>query len=333
VTNHDSHRHDFLPTASLENLRLRDALLRQLRGFFHQRDFFEVTTPTLSRDTVVDRHLDPFVARPHGQSRDSVWFLQTSPEFHMKRLLVGGAQAIFQICPAYRVGESGPLHNPEFTIVEWYRRGDDLQAGIGLLSELIHGLLDFGPATSISYREVFERYVRLDPMTSDLDALRTEVSRPPVTVNGGYTAPDPSNWDHDACLEWLFLDRVQGHLQRPSIVYDYPPGQAALAQVRRSGSEPPVAERFELFVRGMELANGYHELRDASELARRASKNNELRRADGKSDLPASSRLLAAMQHGLPACAGVALGFDRLAMLAANCQSIDQIMPFPVEIA
>ena len=319
---------DFLPSAPLENLRLRDELLRKLRSFFHDRGFFEVTTPTLSRDTVVDRHLDPYAAYPYDHTDASSQFLQTSPEFHMKRLLVAGAEAIFQVCPAYRVGERGPLHNPEFTIVEWYRQGDDMSAGMALLSELLAQMLGCATASVVSYREAFQTHVQLDPLTADLASLHDAVG----STRDGRVA-GPPQLDRDGCLEWLFADRVQPHLQQPTIIYDYPASQAALAVIRQVGVEPPVAERFELFFRGVELANGYHELLDANELAQRIAENNRLRRKDGKSPLPQSSRLIAAMHHGLPPCTGVALGFDRLAMLAVDCTSIDEIIAFSADRA
>jgi len=336
VTNSNSQGNDFLPTASLENLRLRDALLRKLRAFFHERDFVEVTTPTLSRDTVVDRHIDPFIALPHGgplQENGAARFLQTSPEFLMKRLLASGAFAIFQICPAYRVDESGPLHNPEFTIVEWYRCDDDMQAGIALLSELANDMLGLGTAQRVSYRAAFQTHTRLDPLLCDLEALRAVVSRPTSVAAGCKDAPNPADLDRDGCLEWLFLDRIQPHLQQPTVIYDYPASQAALAQIREDPGQPPVAERFELFAQGVELANGYHELLDACELRRRNGENNRLRIADGKVALPATSRVIDAMELGMPRCAGVALGFDRLAMLVAGCESIDEIIAFPFDRA
>ena len=334
MTNSDRQRHTFLPTASLENLRLRDALLRKLRAFFHNRNFLEVTTPTLSRDTVVDRHLDPFVARPiGGQDDGSARFLQTSPEYLMKRLLVGGLDAIFQICPAYRVGESGALHNPEFTIVEWYRCGDDMQAGVALLGELAQEMLGDGPPQSISYRDVFRAHTEIDPLQTDLETLREAVSRSGTPTTDSRYAPNPASLDHDGCLEWLFVDRVQPHLQRPTVVYDYPASQAALAQVRHTSDEPPVAERFELFARGVELANGYHELLNACELRRRTTENNRLRRVDGKITLPETSGLLDAMDYGMPPCAGAALGFDRLSMVVTGCRSIDEIITFPFDQA
>ncbi len=310
---------DFQPTADWPALRLRADLLRRVRGFFDDREFLEVETPLLSADTVVDRHLDPFAVQV-GQS--TCW-LQTSPEFAMKRLLAAGAEAIYQVTKAFRQEELGPLHNPEFTIVEWYRRGDGLSEGIDLLDELSQALLERGPAQRLTYREAFQEHAGIDPLTAATSALREAASRkgtPPGSL---------SDDDRDGWLDWILVEQVQPQLgqDRPTIIYDYPASQAALAQVR--DEDPPVAERFELFVAGIELANGYHELIDPNVLRQRNATNNAARVADGKQPLSEGSRLLAAMDAGLPQAAGVALGFDRLVMLAAGAERLDQVIAFP----
>jgi elongation factor P--(R)-beta-lysine ligase len=319
---------DFLPTAQWQNLRLRAALLRRLRDFFHERGFFEVETPVLSADTVVDRHLDPFLftVRAGGKQR-TVW-LQTSPEFAMKRLLAAGAEAIYQVSRVFRQDEQGPLHNPEFTLVEWYRTGDDLAAGMQLTSDMCETLLGRGPAERLSYAAAFQRYVGLDPHTAGIDAL--------IAAAHDCGSPPPESLakeDRDGWLDWLLTERVQAKLgvEWPVLLYDFPASQAALAQIRThpEGTRPPLAERFELYVAGWELANGYHELLDASELRRRNARANELRRTDGKPPLPEESRLLAAMERGLPPAVGCALGFDRFAMVAAGAKSIEEVIAFP----
>jgi lysyl-tRNA synthetase class 2 len=318
----------FLPSASWQNLRLRARLLARLRDFFHQRGFLEVETPILSADTVVDRHLDPFCVSSDDASAapkpGRPCWLQTSPEFCMKRLLAAGAEAIYQITRAFRQGECGPLHNPEFTIVEWYRAGDGMDEGIALLSDLCEALLGRGPAERLSYREAFQRYAGFDPHTAEAKALRSAAEDHRVAAPASLR-PD----DHDGWLDLLLADRVAPHLGHPGpvILYDYPAGQSALARVRPG--DPPVAERFELFVSGVELANGYHELLDPAELRRRNTQNNALRQADGKQSLPEESRLLEAMEAGLPASTGVALGFDRIAMLAAGAKRLDEVIAFP----
>ena len=313
---------DFLPTASLEMLRRRADLLAQVRDFFAQRGFLEVETPVLSHDTVVDRHLDPLAVTLFSDPRrpevgQRLW-LQTSPEFGMKRLLAAGATAIYQITRAYRGGETGPLHNPEFTMVEWYRVGDDYSAGMQLLGDLADEILGLGQPERVTYRDAFGRFAQLDPFVDLPDPSRLGL---------------PSGADRDMVLDYLLTTRVDPHLgrERPAILYDYPASQAALARIR--DENPPVAERFELYVRGMELANGYHELLDAATLRRRNHENNQRRTADRKYLLPEESRLLAAMQHGLPACCGCALGFDRLVMAATGASSIQDVMAFPIDRA
>ena len=316
-------RDDFRPTADWNALRLRAELLHRVRSFFCDRGFLEVDTPLLSADTVIDRHLDPFAV----QVGQSTYWLQTSPEFAMKRLLAAGAEAIYQVTKAFRQEELGPLHNPEFTIVEWYRVGDGLAQGIDLLDELSQALLGRGPAERLSYREAFLQYADVDPLTAPVSELREVASRtgePPDSLRGD---------DRDGWLDWILVEQVQPHLgkERPAIVYDYPASQAALARVR--DEERPVAERFELFVSGIELANGYHELVDPDVLRARNRANNAARVADGKAALPEDSRLLSAMDSGLPQCAGVALGFDRLVMLVAGVERIGQVVAFPFDRA
>lgn len=320
---------NFRPTADWHALRLRASLLRAVREFFDDRGFLEVETPILSADTVVDRHLDPFYLENTTGGSESprrLW-LQTSPEFAMKRLLAAGCPAaIYQIARVFRQEECGSLHNPEFTMVEWYRVGDGLQAGMKLLGDLAEAILARGPAEAISYREAFKRHVGINPHTAEGESLRQ------IACDRGIAFPaglDPA--DRDSWLDLLLSECVQPHLgmKSPAILYDYPPSQAALAKIRHDAGDDPVAERFELYVDGMELANGYHELTDADELRRRNAAANRRRAADGKPTVPESSRLLAAMEAGLPPSTGVALGFDRLVMAALGAENIAAVMPFP----
>ncbi len=306
----------FRPTASLAKLQLRSELLARVRLFFSDREFLEVETPILSADVVVDRHLDPLstvladdLRKPELGRR--LW-LQTSPEFGMKRLLAAGATAIYQITRAFRNGEVGPLHNPEFTMVEWYRVGDHMEAGMTLLSDLCQMVLNTMPAERLSYAAAFERHVGLNPHTATVNQLAAAAAQQHITVPAGLGD------DRDGWLNLLLAECVEPHLGQstPTILYDYPASQAVLAKVRDDA--PPVAERFELYYRGIELANGYHELLDPAVLRRRNVAANAARMADGKPPLPEESRLLQAMEAGLPPCTGVALGFDRLVMLAAG---------------
>jgi lysyl-tRNA synthetase class 2 len=241
----------------------------------------------------------------------------------MKRLLAAGATAIYQVARVFRAGEVGRLHNPEFTMVEWYRAGDDLAAGMQLLDELSQVLLGRGPAERLSYAEAFARHVGIDPHEAPATALRAAAAQHRLTIPEGL---DPQ--DRDLWLNLLLAELVEPNLGRgrPTLLYDYPASQAALARVRPG--PPAVAERFELYIDGVELANGYHELLEAETLRARNRAANAARAAAGLPSLPEESRLLAAMEHGLPPCVGVALGFDRLAMIALGAQSIAEVMAF-----
>lgn len=322
---------DFLPSASLQNLRLRAKLLAKVREFFTARGFFEVETPILSADVTVDRHLDPLSTvlppDPRQPAIGRQLWLQTSPEFGMKRLLAAGATAIFQITRAFRGGEIGPLHNPEFTIVEWYRVGDEMADAMTMISNLCQTLLGTRPAERVSYAAAFEKHVGVNPHTAAASELAAAANQLGIAVPTGLIN------DRDGLLNLLLAERVEPQLgnDAPTILYDYPASQAALAKIR--DVVPPVAERFELYVQGIELANGYHELLDAAELRHRNTAANAARTADGKPRLPEESRLLTAMEAGLPMCTGVALGFDRVAMLACDAKSLTEVIAFPIDRA
>lgn len=322
---------NYRPIAGWDQLRLRAGLLNRLREFFEERSFLEVETPLMSADVVVDRHLDPLSVLlpddPRFPECGRRMWLQTSPEFGMKRLMASGGQAIYQVTRAFRAGESGELHNPEFTIVEWYRRDDSMQDGMQLLSDLTATLLGTGSALCVSYEAAFEEYVHINPHRCSMTDLRQ------VSKKHGLSLPDALSEDRDAWLNLLLTEKVEPQLgtDGATILFDYPASQAALATIR--ADDPPVAERFELYVRGVELANGYHELIDPDELQQRNRQANVARNADGKYSLPEKSQLLAAMQQGLPRCTGVALGWDRLVMLAVGASSISQVMTFPVDRA
>lgn len=329
--NHGADQKDFLPTASWKNLRLRAELLARTRAFFHERAFLEVETPLLSADVVVDQHIDPLgVILPHDPREPAIGralWLQTSPEFAMKRLMAAGGEAIYQITRAFRGGESGQRHNPEFTMVEWYRRGDAMEDGMQLTSDLCEALLNLGPAERVSYSEAFQTHAGVDPHRTTAAQLADAARARGISFSDALAAGDRDTW-----LNLLLAELVQPHLgrQRPTLLYHYPGSQAALARVE---GDPPLAERFELFVRGVELANGYHELLDAEVLRERNRQANDHRAGEGKPRLPEESRLLVAMDGGLPACSGTALGFDRLVMLAAGAQSLAEVVAFPIDRA
>ncbi|MCA9219895.1 MAG: EF-P lysine aminoacylase GenX [Planctomycetales bacterium] len=342
---------DWRPTASLDVLRRRADLLRRLRQFFDARNFWEAETPCLSHDTVVDRHLDPIevqassigcFASSRVQHRDAPLWLQTSPEFGMKRLLAAGAEAIYQVAKSFRADETGRLHNPEFTMVEWYRVGDDYVAGMELLAELAKELLEADEIERVTYSHAFQQRVGLDPLSASVSELKRRAIDARLSFPDSWLATDAEHdveTYRDDWLDLLLVELVQPHLglERPTILHDYPASQSALARVRPRDEDgvsgPLVAERFELYVRGIELANGYHELLDSEVLAARNEANNAARLRDGKTPLPGDSRLLSAMREGLPACAGTALGFDRLAMVAFGLESVEQVMAFPIDRA
>ncbi len=311
---------DFASTATVATLRERSNLLRRLRQFFYDAGFDEVETPTLSADTVVDRYLHPIQVEIGGKP----YWLQTSPEFGMKRLLASGMKSIFQVGRAYRDEEQGPLHNLEFTMVEWYRVGDTTQQAMQFLGELITELLAFESFEQITYQQAFQKLLDFDPLEiSDQDLMHV-IAALDMRMSPTWQSLARTDW-----LDLLLTEFIQPQLglQKPCILYEYPASQSALARIHPDN--PLVAERFELYVHGIELANGYHELLDANELYERNLKTNALRQSDNRPVLPVDSYLAKAMKHGLPDCCGVALGFDRLAMIALNKNSITEVLPFP----
>lgn len=324
---------DYQPTARLEVLRQRAELLRAIRAFFDQRDFWEVETPVLSADTVVDRHIDPIPVvlfdDPRVPRRGRQMWLQTSPEFGMKRLLAAGATAIYQITRAFRGGEVGGWHNPEFTMLEWYRVGDDYGTAMRLLSELCERLVPYcGPPQRLSYRDAVRQFAQIDPFQARTSELRAAAERLCTSVPSSLDPLDRDSW-----LDLLIAEIVSPQLGReqPTILFDFPASQAALAQIR--AEDHPVAERFELFIRGLEIANGYHELLTADILRHRQTRTNQQRQQDGKPALPETNRLLEAMEAGIPPCSGVALGVDRLLMAITGAERISDVIAFPVERA
>jgi elongation factor P--(R)-beta-lysine ligase len=311
----------FMPTASVEDLIKRSQVLRRARAFFDNRDFIEVQTPVLSRHCVIDRHLDPFTVR--DEYGNEVRFFQTSPEQGMKRLLAAGMKNIYQLGPVFREGEFGRLHNPEFTMLEWYRVGDGLREGIEILDALIRDLLDTPPAIAITYQSAFVRAVGLDPLEAQIQELASWCVDRKLVASHDWTD------DRDDWLDLIFSDSVQPSLglEHPEVITHFPASQAALARI--AGDDARTCERFELFIDGIELANGYHELLDAAVLRDRNRQANCQRAKAGKQTLPEENLLLDAMESGLPACTGCALGFDRLVMIAVAAKSLDQVICFP----
>jgi lysyl-tRNA synthetase class 2 len=313
------------PTASLSALRLRARLLAEVRYFFQERGVLEVETPLLAAAPVTDPHLDTFSCRGHVAGEQQELFLQTSPEYAMKRLLAAGSGPIFQISKAFRCGEQGRHHNPEFTILEWYRPGFDHHDLMAEIDELLAATLGCPAAERLSFAEAFDRYAGIDPHTADTGQLR---ARALALGHTGLDSDDPDLW-----LDLLLSQQVQPRLGRgrPTFLHDYPARQAALARVR--DGQPPVAERFELYLEGTELANGYHELTDAEEQRQRFAADLARRQALARPAVPVDEHLLAALTAGMPACAGVALGFDRLVLVAAGATHLSEVLAFPIDRA
>lgn len=317
---------DWPPSASLDALRLRAELLGRIRRFFAARGVLEVDTPILSAAAATDPHLESFATEYAGPGGSRRLYLQTSPEFAMKRLLAAGSGPIYQVAHAFRQGEYGSRHNPEFTLLEWYRTGCDHHGLMDEVEALVRTLLEgrrpLGAGERLSYAQAFRRHAGVDPLRDDVARLRRRAQEHGIALG----AAKPG--ERDAWLDLLLTHVVEPELGRtgPTFLYDYPPSQAALARVRPD--TPPVAERFELYVDGMELANGFHELGDAREQARRFAADLQQRKARGLAEVPSDTRLLAALEAGLPPCAGVALGLDRLLMLAAGRKRLSEVLSF-----
>lgn len=318
------------PTASMAAQRERAALLAYLRQFFENRGVLEVETPLLARHGVSDLHLDCIPAQLAAASGHAGGkaYLQTSPEYHMKRLLAAGSGSIYQVFRAFRDGERGRRHNPEFSLLEWYRPGFDDQTLMDEVGDLVCGWLDMPAPERMTYRQAFLQYAGLDPFTVSIDALRCQVSD---------QAGDPAfagQLDRDGCLDFILTHSIEPAFERrPAVfIHDYPASQAALARTREVAGHR-VAHRFELYLYGVELCNGYWELTDADEQRQRFEQDNLLRRQHGKPEMPIDEQLLDALAAGIPDCAGVALGLDRLLMCRLGTKNIQDVIAFPIERA
>ncbi len=316
---------EWRPTAQAHAVRARAALNRLIRDFFAQRSVLEVETPLLSSAANSDPNIASLEVRLHdGTSR----WLRTSPEFAMKRLLASGVGDCFELGRVMRAGESGRRHNPEFTMLEWYRVGWDHHRLKDEVTELVQRALASVRKRAVvretSYRQLYLDYLGIDPFLAEEDLLRS-----PLAVYG----IDPGGLTRDDWLDLLMTHLIQPTFEpnRLLLVYDYPASQCALARVR--DDDPPVAERFELYLGPLELANGFHELTDAAEQRTRFLRERALRASRGANCPPHDERLLAALNHGLPACAGVALGVDRLLMAMLDTSDIADVLAFPSNLA
>jgi lysyl-tRNA synthetase class 2 len=310
---------DWQPTATRAALERRAELLAATRRFFAERKVLEVDTPIMVNAPVTDVHIHSAEVRLRRHGGDRM-FLHTSPEFAMKRLLAAGSGDIYQICHVVRGRERGRMHNSEFTLIEWYRLGFSMHQLIDEVEALVIALLGPAPSERITYRDAFLRELSLDPFTASLETL-------------AQVAGFERNASRDELLDLLMGSQIGPRLGRGQMtfVHDYPASQAALA--RLNPDDPATAMRFELYREGIELANGFHELASATEQRARFEQDREARKRSGLPAHAPDERLLAALEAGLPECSGVALGFDRLLMLATGASHIDEVLAFPVERA
>lgn len=330
MTPHGSGAQDWQPTASFDALRLRARLYAMARQFFSERGVLEVETPILSEAGNTDPNIESFQLEftgPVGAGERRRW-LRTSPEHALKRLLAAGLGDCYELGRVFRNGEAGRRHNPEFSMLEWYRTGwdhrrlaeecaDFVQAAMALVGKR-------STVREVSYRKLYRDKLGLDPFHATEDELFA-----PLAVFG----LDPGDLSRDDLLDLLMTHLIQPALpaRRILVVYDYPASQCALARVRNG--DPPVAERFELYLGPLELANGYHELIDAEEQGQRFQRDLALRRKRRLVQPPADARLLGGIAAGLPACAGVALGVERLLMGMTGAEEIADVIAFPFDRA
>ena len=305
---------DWRPTASPEAIRLRAKLYHQIRDFFQQRDVLEVDTAILSSAATTDPNIESL------QLAEPPLFLQTSPEFAMKRLLANGSGAIYQIAKAFRAGEEGQRHHREFAMLEWYRPGFDYQQLMEEVAALLQFVTNWKVIEKVSYREIFQQHLGINPHlveNAELTAL--------VHLHTNYQSVDD---DKDVLLDLLMSHVIEPQLGQSGLtfIYDYPASQCALAKITYDKTGQLVAQRFELYIRGVELANGYQELTDWQEQEARFARDNLKRRGRGLPEHPMDRQLIAALKQGLPECAGVALGVDRLLMLMLGSQHIKEVL-------
>ncbi|MEI8608188.1 elongation factor P--(R)-beta-lysine ligase [Enterovibrio sp. Hal110] len=314
------------PTADIASLKARATLISTIRQFFAERSVLEVDTPAMSQATVTDVHLHTFSAEfvGPGYAKGIPLYMMTSPEFHMKRLLAAGSGAIYQINKAFRNEEAGRYHNPEFTMLEWYRPGFDHHALMDEMDALLRTILGGDAAERMTYQDAFLNVLGVCPLEGSMDELKV------VAASLGLSDIAEGEEDRDTLLQLLFSMGVECKIGQvvPAFVYNFPASQAALARV--CDDDPRVAARFEVYYQGIELANGFYELDNADEQLARFEEDNRKREKMGLKTQPIDHHLIDAIRAGLPDCAGVALGVDRLIMLALGKSHIDDVIAFPV---
>lgn len=311
---------DWKPSASLQNLQQRAQVLTKIRRFFFERDVLEVETPLLASTTVPDVYIESIAAEVTDGNSSHQKFLQTSPEFFMKRLLASGSGSIYQIAKAFRQEEKGKRHNIEFTLLEWYRLSYSLDQLMSEVEGLVQEILGCGPISRLTYRQIFQQHLQTDPHEITLEELQ-QLASTEIDLSGS----ELSRTDY---LQLLLSHSIEPQLPAYCIIYDYPKEQAALATLAADEHGVVVAKRFELFGQGMELANGYFELSDAAEQRARFEADNAKRKEKGLQTHAADERLIAALESGLPSCSGVAVGVDRLLMLLVKTKNIGEVISF-----
>ncbi|WP_392432527.1 elongation factor P--(R)-beta-lysine ligase [Yersinia sp. HM-2024] len=317
------------PSAPIANLLKRAAIMAEIRRFFADRGVLEVETPTMSQATVTDIHLVPFQTRfvGPGAADGLTLYMMTSPEYHMKRLLAAGSGSIYQLGRSFRNEEAGRHHNPEFTMLEWYRPHYDMYRLMDEVDDLLQQILECDSSERLSYQQAFLRHLDIDPLSADKAQLREAAAKLDLS-----NIADTEE-DRDTLLQLLFTVGVEPHIGRdkPAFVYHFPASQASLAVI--STEDHRMAERFEVYFKGIELANGFHELTDGDEQLKRFEQDNRSREKRGLPQHPIDMNLIDALKHGLPDCSGVALGVDRLVMLALGAEKLSDVIAFPVNIA
>ena len=311
------------PGASLATLRQRAKLLSTVRKFFADRDILEIETPLLSSATATDVHLTSLTTKLTNLIESKTYFLQTSPEFAMKRLLANDVGPIFQICKAFRGDSPTSLHNPEFSILEWYRPGFAMEKLMDEVADLIDATIGVSKITRLSYLEIFKGKLGVNPHVCSLEEL-AELANSKIDIN----SCDLSFSDY---LDLVMTTLIEPELPEYCFVFDYPKSQAALSDVESDADGNVIAKRFELYCRGMEIANGYLELTDPVEQRRRSETDNANRSDKGLPQLPIDENLIAALDAGMPKTSGVALGLDRLLMVIDEINDIDKALAFSIK--
>ena len=304
----------------IEILKDRSKMLAASREYFAKKNILEVDCPALGVHAPIDRHIDVMaVTLPSGEKR----YLHTSPEYRMKRLLSEGFPSMYQISHVYRQSEVGHLHNPEFSMVEWYEVGISFDGLIESTLSYIRLFLGEVPSSIISYRDLWEKTFSIDYVTASCSDLAS------LCEEKGLTHPEMKSWDKDTLLQFAMSFLIEPHigLSELFVIKDYPGSQAALARSEQREDEK-IAKRFEVYFQGIELANGYHELNDGNEQGRRLLEENTARVNLGKDSLPVDSFFLNAIEKGIGDCCGVAVGFDRLMLLRHKKDSIHHVIPF-----